>query len=225
MRSDHNNSRQWVFASLGTLLLCLTLVSTTTGCTNLLRTIVVLLHDPRIKPDYDIEKKKVALITTIDGISTSDASALVMANSFKTFIKHELKGKKVVFVDQEDVDRAFHDQPLDRPSFAQIGTQTGAECVVVINVKDLKLKRDKTLYQGSCECTVTVYEPNQGKGSVYQKEINDLVHPSSGKPITECTEAQFRGHYLGLLARRASRLFYKYDPSEDYALDAAASAL
>ena len=82
MRSDHNNSRQWVFASLGTLLLCLTLVSTTTGCTNLLRTLVVLLHDPRIKPDYDIEKKKVALITTIDGISTSDASALVMAISF-----------------------------------------------------------------------------------------------------------------------------------------------
>jgi hypothetical protein len=85
--------------------------------------------------------------------------------------------------------------------------------------------KDKTLYQGSCQCAVKVYEPDAGKSSVYQEEINDLVHPSGGKPITECTEAQFRGHYLSLLARRASRLFYKWDPNEDYAQDAAAAAL
>jgi hypothetical protein len=165
------------------------------------------------------------LITTIDGQATGDASALVMSNNFKGFIKHELKGKKVVFVDQEDVDRAFADQPLDQKNYAQIGSQTQADCVVVVNVKDLKLKQNKTLYQGSCECSVSVYEPDEGKSSVFHEEIHQLVHPSGGKPVTECTEAAFRGHYLSLLARRASRLFYKYDPSEDHAIDAAAASL
>jgi hypothetical protein len=147
-----------------------------------------------------------------------------MSNGFKAMIKSELK-KKVVFVDQEEVDRAFNDQPLEAKNFAEIASQTGADCVIFVDIKELKLKRDKTLYQGSCQCAVKVYEPQSGKASVYQEEINDLVHPSGGKPITECTEAQFRGHYLNLLARRASRLFYKWDPNEDYALDAAAAAL
>jgi hypothetical protein len=190
----------------------------------LIRTIVVLTHDSRVKPQYDIVKKRVALVTTVDGISTKDASALVMSNDFKKLIKSELK-KKVVFIDQEEVDRAFNDQPLESKNFAEIASQTGADCVIFVDIKDLKLKRDKTLYQGSCQCAVKVYEPDAGKSSVYQEEINDLVHPSGGKPITECTEAQFRSHYLSLLARRASRLFYKWDPNEDYAQDAAAAAL
>lgn len=215
-------AKHWAFASFWMLAIFGTLI-TTTGCTNLLKTLVVIFHDPRVKPEYQLDKKQVALITTVDGASTTDASALVMSNNFKAFIKHELKSKKIVFVDQEEVDRAFHDQPLDRKNYAEIATQTQADCVVVVNIKDLKLKRDKTLYQGSCECSVNVYEPEHGKGSVFQKEINDLIHPSSGKPITECTEAQFRGHYLSLLARRASRLFYKWDPNEDYALDAASA--
>lgn len=214
----------WFYASMWLMLVGLTL-GTTTGCTNLLRTLVVLLHDPRVKPEYELNKKKVALITTIDGQATGDASALVMSNNFKGFIKHELKGKKVVFIDQEDVDRAFADQPLDQKNYAQIGSQTQADCVVVVNVKDLKLKQNKTLYQGSCECSVSVYEPDEGKSSVFHEEINQLVHPTGGKPVTECTEATFRGHYLSLLARRASRLFYKYDPSEDHAIDAAAASL
>ncbi|MCE2799119.1 MAG: hypothetical protein LW724_06145 [Planctomycetaceae bacterium] len=221
-----NRSKQgyWVMACLWLMMLGLTLGSTT-GCTNLLRTLVVLLHDPRIKPEYDLTKKRVALITTVDGVAKGDASALVMANNFKGFIKHELKNKKVVFVDQEDVDRAFEDQPLDRKNYAEIGNQTDADCVVVIHIKDLKLKQNKTLYQGSCECSVSVYEPKEGKDSVFQEDINNLLHPSGGKPVTECTEAAFRGHYLSLLARRASRFFYKYDPSEDHALDAAAASL
>lgn len=224
MHSNRSKPGYWIFASLWIALFCLTL-SSTTGCTNLLRTLVVLLHDPRVKPEYELNKKRVALVTTIDGQSTNDASALVMSNNFKGFIKHELKNKKVVFVDQEDVDRAFQDQPLERKNFAEIGSQTDADCVIVINIKDLKLKPNKTLYQGSCECSVSVYEPAQGKSSVLHEDINDLLYPSGGKPVTECTEAQFRGHYLSMLARRASRLFYKYDPSEDHALDAAAASL
>lgn len=221
-----NRSKQgyWVMACLWLVMLGLTLGSTT-GCTNLLRTLVVLLHDPRVKPEYDITKKKVALITTVDGVAIEDPSALVMADNFKGYIKHELKNKKVVFVDQDDVDRAFKDQPLDRKNYAEIGNQTDADCVIVINIKDLKLKQNKTLYQGSCECSVRVYEPKEGKESVLQEEIRNFVHPSSGKPVTECTEPAFRGHYLALLARRASRLFYKYDPSEDHALDAATASI
>ena len=214
---------RWVLTSFAILSLCGALVSTS-GCTNLLRTIVVLAHDSRVKPQYDIVKKRVALVTTVDGMSTKDASALVMSNDFKKLIKSELK-KKVVFIDQEEVDRAFNDQPLESKNFAEIASQTNADCVIFVDIKDLKLKRDKTLYQGSCQCAVKVYEPDAGKSSVYQEEINDLVHPSGGKPITECTEAQFRSHYLSLLARRASRLFYKWDPNEDYAQDAAAAAL
>ena len=214
---------RWVLTSFAILSLCGALVSTS-GCTNLIRTIVVLTHDSRVKPQYDIVKKRVALVTTVDGISTKDASALVMSNDFKKLIKSELK-KKVVFIDQEEVDRAFNDQPLESKNFAEIASQTNADCVIFVDIKELKLKRDKTLYQGSCQCAVKVYEPDAGKSSVYQEEINDLVHPSGGKPITECTEAQFRGHYLSLLARRASRLFYKWDPNEDYAQDAAAAAL
>jgi len=214
----------WIYASCWALLLCLTLGSTT-GCTALIKTLVVLLHDPRVKPEYDLTKKRVALITTVDGMSPKDASAVVMTNNFKGFIKHELKGKKVTMVDQEDVDRAFEDQPMEHKNYAQIGSQTDADCVIVINIKDLKLKQSKTLYQGSCECSVRVYETDKGRECVLQEDINDLLYPTGGKPITECTEAQFRGHYLGLLARRASRLFYKYDPSEDHALDAAAAAL
>lgn len=215
--------RRWVLTSFAILSLCGALVSTS-GCTNLLRTLVVLTHDPNVKPEYDIVKKRVALVTTVDGISTKDASALVMSSGFKALIKSELK-KKVVFIDQEEVDRAFNDQPLESKNFAEIASQTGADCVIFVDIKDLKLKRDKTLYQGSCQCAVKVYEPDAGKSSVYQEEINDLVHPSGGKPITECTEVQFRGHYLSLLARRASRLFYKWDPNEDYAQDAAAASL
>ena len=223
---DFNRSKPsyWFYTALWIMLLGLTL-GTTTGCTSLIKTLVVLLHDPRVKPEYELNKKRVALITTIDGQVTGDASSLVMSNNFKGFIKHELKGKKVVFVDQEDVDRAYQDQPLDAKNYAQIGSQTQADCVVVVDVKGLKLKQDKTLYQGSCECSVAVYEPQQGKSSVFQEDIDNLVHPSGGKPVTECTEAAFRRHYLSLLARRASRLFYKYDPSEDHAIDAAAASL
>ncbi|MFN9348525.1 MAG: hypothetical protein ACK6DQ_18205, partial [Planctomycetota bacterium] len=64
----------WVMACLWLAMLGLTLGSTT-GCTNLLRTLVVLLHDPRVKPEYDITKKKVDLISTVDGLAIEDPSA------------------------------------------------------------------------------------------------------------------------------------------------------
>ena len=192
-----------------------------TGCTSLIKTLVVLLHDPRLPAEYDLKGKRVAVITTCDGISTEDASALVMQNQFKMFLKKELNSK-IDFINQQEVNRAFNDQPRERVNYAELANQIEAEHVVVIDIKNLKLKQGKTLYQGNCDCSVAVFVPEEGKKAVFTKDLGNFIHPSGGKPSTECTEAEFQRHYLGLLARQAARLFYKWDPSEDTALDAVA---
>ncbi len=197
-------------------------ILTSTGCTNLLKSLVVLLHDPRTPAEFDdLKNKKIAVITTSEGNSTSDASAIVMLESFKQVLAMNMK-KKISFASQEDTDRAFHDQPLEARNYSEICRQLNVDYVIAIDIRDLKLKDGPTLYQGSCKCKLAVYDPESDNRPVFAKDLSGFVHPGMGKPITDCSEAQFQGHYLNLLAWKAARTFYKWDPMEEAVLDATA---
>jgi hypothetical protein len=193
-----------------------------TGCTNLIKSLVVLLHDPRTPAEFDdLKNKSIAVITTSEGSSTSDASAIVMTQHFKNFLSNNLK-KKITFASQEDANRAFHDQPFEGRNYADIARQLEVDYVIAIDISNLKLKDGPTLYQGNCDCKLAVYDPEQGNRPVFTKDLSGFIQPGMGKPITDCTEAQFQGHYLGLLAWKAARIFYKWDPVEEAVLDATA---
>jgi hypothetical protein len=108
---------------------------------------------------------------------------------------------------------------------AVVGSRSGADYVVNVDVSDLKLKEGKTLYKGRSSSTVTVYKSGEGKGPVFRKSLPEFVYPQTGAPVTDYDEATFQRIYLTTLANRIARIFYPYDPSTDVAIDAAISSV
>lgn len=200
------------------------MLAANTGCVRMMANMIYMIKGNDAPAEFkELEEKKVAVLVSTNGVHASDATCLLMARNITMLLSGKVK--KIQMVSPDEVDRLVQDVQLGQVDPAVIGSRSGADYVVNVDVSDLKLKEGKTLYKGRSSSTVTVYKSGEGKGPVFRKSLPEFVYPQTGAPVTDYDEATFQRIYLTTLANRIARIFYPYDPSTDVAIDAAISSV
>jgi hypothetical protein len=193
----------------------------TTGCARHIGTLMYLIKGRDLPAEYaELEGKRVAVVVNSESGSNMDATAIIMARAVHSLLEKNVE--KVQMVNPEEVDHVVNDQPPGEKSMSRIGRQLEVDYVVFIEIKNMKVRDGVTLYRGTSDSFVAVYQVDKGDRSVFKKEFPSFVYPSTGMPSTDMDETSFRRMYLGILAARVARTFYKYDPNIDFGHDAAA---
>lgn len=204
--------------ALGLLMLVLN-----AGCVRALANAIYVIKGRDNPAEFDgLIAKKVAILVSSNGVHTSDASNILLARNITLAL--QTKVKKIQMVSLDEIDRLIQTQQLGKVNPIEIGERVGADMVIDINIEDLKLYEGKTLYKGRSSVNVTTYQIKPTSEVVFRKMIPDFVFPQTGVPVTDSDEATFRRFYLMNVAERVARLFYPYDPINDFARDASAAS-
>lgn len=130
---------------------------------------------------------------------------------------------KVEMVDSREVDKWMDES--DWGDFKDLGKAVKADRLVVIDMAHFDLYKGKTLYQGSADVEITVYDMTaSGDAILWQEPMGNVLFPhNSAIPAQDKPEQQFQREYVEVLARKIAVYFYKHDPHADFALDALAN--
>ncbi len=194
-----------------------------TGCISFMANLMHAIHGNMAPAEYDgLENKRVALICTTDEGLRSNATNTILTNSLHAALGMNVED--IELVRQSEVDKWMESGRHDAFDYVEIGKGVDANRVLVVQISNLKLKNGQTLYRGSADIQVTVYNVEDGNIH-YRKQIPDFAFPNSGgKPVTETTETKFRSFFLAVVTRKIAGLFYPVDATADYALDATVSS-
>jgi hypothetical protein len=112
----------------------------------------------------------------------------------------------------------------DWGDFQELAEAVHANKVVHIELDNFELYKGKTLYQGSADVTVKVYDmKNRGKVE-WEKKLGELLYPTnSGIPAQDKPVQQFEHEFVAIVAENIAINFYKHDPHASFAIDAMAN--
>lgn len=209
--------------SLAWVCLALTLLATSTGCINLAANLIHAIQGNNRPAEFDgLKEKRVAVVVATDSGLSTDASSKMMSSQIEALLNSNVK--KVDVVRGEEVAKWLDAHGWNDSDYVEIGKGVEADLVVAVDVKKLTLKNGATLYRGQSDITVSVYDVKSDGKIMYRKQIPEFAFPNlGGTPVTDTSEAKFRGAYLALIARTASGLFYEVEATSDFALDATSS--
>jgi hypothetical protein len=210
---------------LKTLFVCLafTLLATTTGCINLAANLIHAIQGNNRPAEFEgLKDHRVAIVVATDSGLSVDSSSSMIASQIAATLNSNIK--KVDIVRQEEVAKWLDAHGWTDSDYLEIGKGVDAQLVLTVDVKKLTLKNGATLYRGQSDITVSVYDVESDGKILYRKQIPEFAFPNlGGTPITDTSEAKFRGAYLALIARTVSGLFYEVEATSDFALDATSS--
>lgn len=168
----------------------------------------------------ELEDSSVAVVTSTESSHyKDDVAAQILSKSVGAILTQEVK--KVRLVRHSEIDQWRDRVGWETVDFIALGKAVEADKVVAIDLNNLKLREGSTLYRGSADVVVTVYDVASGT-VVYSQEIDDYTYPrTAGQHVSETTEARFRKAYLGMLSKEVGRAFHPYDFSDTFALDGA----
>jgi hypothetical protein len=184
----------------------------------------LLIYGTELPADFkDLQGKRVAVaVVTPSGIQ-NDIPGVLLSRQLNALLAANVK--KISMVDAQEVEQVARDLPSGSPDMIKLGKRLDAEYLVAVQLSDLRLDDGPTLYKGSCKCTVSVYEIDEGEAPVFVKDHSNFAAPASGISKTAMDENKFQGVYLGLLAKFIAMSFHPHERGADIAIDAAFHSL
>ncbi len=129
---------------------------------------------------------------------------------------------KIEMVDPREVDKWLDES--DWGDFLELGRAVKADRLVVIDLAHFDLYKGKTLYQGSAEVNLTVYDMTERDEIAWEHSLGDVLFPqNSAVPVQDKPVKQFQREYVDILATQIAVYFYKHDPNASFAMDALAN--
>ena len=117
------------------------------------------------------------------------------------------------WIDQEDWD-----------NFKEIGAAVKATRIVYIELDDFDLYKGKTLYQGTADVTLTVYDVTNRDKEMFSRRLGQVLFPrNSGIPAADKSVQEFERQFVQVISTQVAEYFYQHDPNATYALDAMAN--
>jgi hypothetical protein len=131
--------------------------------------------------------------------------------------------KNVDVVSPREVDNWIDKE--DWENFKELGRNVKATRVVYIELDNFDLYRGKTLYQGTADVNLTVYDMSVSGGKdVFNRQIGQILFPkNSGIPAADKPVQQFEKQFVEVVSQQISEYFYKHNPNAGFALDAASN--
>jgi len=193
------------------------------GCVGALSTLAYWIKGTNIDAEFDgLEGKKVVVVCRpvadltyrthlVNRDLAREVSRLLQANV-----------PKIQVIPQREVVE-WLDENGDWDHYGEVGQALGADMVVGIDLRDFNLLLDQTLYQGTANVSIVVYDCARDAEPIFEKEPPQTVYPPNvGIPVSERQERQFSREFVLVLAEEIGRCFYDHDAHADYAMDAKA---
>lgn len=209
--------------SLGSCIIVATLITgvgLNVGCVKFAANMLYAIRGNDLPAEYPgLSGQRVAVICSVDGAVASEASGSMLTSFINGHLVRNLP--KATIIGQEEVEKWLEIEGWSGNDAMAIGKGVKADFVVSVQVSDLRLREGATLYRGSCDIRVAVYDINSEGRIVFSKEISEHAYPKvGGTPISDTTETKFRSAYLQVVAHKVAGIFYPSDPTFEYALDA-----
>ncbi len=206
-----------------TLWLCLILLPIALpGCAQVAGLIYAVKGNTRPAEYKGLSGKNVAIVCGAETGLRTDESANMLCLFVQTTLEREVKGIK--FVQREEIAQWINDNDKESVDYLSMGKKVGAEQLLKIDLKNVKMREGTTLYRGTADIAVTVYDVSSGK-AVYHKELPQFAYPKvASASVMDTSEAKFRGAFISMAAQKISSLFYAADATSEYALDATVSS-
>lgn len=201
------------------LLACLML--TQPGCLGITSNLMHMVGADMIPPQFEgLEENRLVIVTSTESSHyKDDVSAQILSKSVGAILTQKVDDVKLVR--QSEIDQWRDRFGWENNDLVALGKEVEADKVVAIELDNVKLRDGKSMFRGSADVVVTVYDCETGD-ELYRREMDDYTFPrTAGQHITETTEANFRKVYLGMLASEIGRSFHAYDLSDTFALDGA----
>lgn len=226
MSSLFSWNRQHGSLSPGTMFILIALlvgVIANSGCVRFAANMIHAIRGNDLPAEYGgLAGQRVAVICSVDGSVASEASGSMLTSFINSLLVKNLP--KSTVIGQEEVERWMEIEGWSGNDALAIGKGVKADQVVSVQVTDLKLREGSTLYRGSCDIRVSVYDIKADGRLAFVKNIPEHSYPRiGGTPISDTTETKFRSAYLQVVAHKIAGLFYPSDPTFEYALDATAA--
>lgn len=212
---------------LSLALAALTLVPST-GCLHLLLATGIYMFDGgnRVDPECEVllEKPRKRVVVFCRQPASQEfrhaGASRQIASKVSGLLVDNLE-KKVEVVPQRQVDQWIDENDSD--DFAELGKAVKADIVLEIDLSHFELFAGQTVYQGSTDVTLNVYDMKQNGSLLWTKEMGEFRYPVhapiaiQGKSVSD-----FQREYVTILSDAIGKHFYKHDPHADFALDALA---
>lgn len=125
-------------------------------------------------------------------------------------------------VSPQEVDNWVDEQ--DWENFKDLGRSVKATRIVYIELDDFDLYKGKTLYQGTADVSVTVYDMKEKGKLLWERRLGQVLFPkNSGIPASDKPVQQFEREFVEVVSRQVAQHFYKHSANADWALDSTAN--
>jgi hypothetical protein len=135
-------------------------------------------------------------------------------------LEQNVKGIEVV--SPREVDNWVDEQ--DWENFKDLGRSVKATRIVYIELDDFDLYKGATLYQGTADVAVSVYDMEDKDRLVWDRRLGQILFPrNSGIPASDKPVQVFERQFVEVLSTQIAEHFYKHNPNAEFALDAVAN--
>ncbi len=175
----------------------------------------------KIKADFKgLEGKRVAVVCVSNSSSYGPNTVCTMLErSVASILQKEVKN--IEMIRQGEVADWIDNSDWDQLDYREIGLGVEAEMVLAIDLDGFSLHEGRTLYKGTANVTITVYDMEDGGNVAFREEITDFTFPRTGaRHTTEISEPKFRRLFVMVLARNIAKYFHAYNIEDDIATDA-----
>ena len=191
------------------------------GCVGLAAQIMYVIHGDKVEAEYEgLEEKRVAVVCVANRSAYgSGGEADALARMVAVLLQKEIKDIEIV--SHTEINNWKDTADWDEIDYRAVGRGVKAQRLIAIDVKSLSYYDGQTLYKGSADLTVTVYDMEKGGTIAWSKDMPDFQFPQhGGRPVTDMVESKFQKDFLSILAKDIGRCFYPYDRIEKVGLDA-----
>lgn len=211
---------RWAVASCAALL-----CAASTGCIHtLLATSIYMWQGGNVVPaECDaLEKERVVVLCRPPASYEyrNAGAARAIGARVSEMLEKNVKGIEVV--SPKEVDNWVDEQ--DWENFKDLGRSVKATRIVYIELDDFDLFKGKTLYQGTADVSISVYDMEDRDKLIWDRRLGQVLFPrNSGIPASDKPAAAFERQFVEIVSTQIAEHFYKHNPNADYALDAVAN--
>lgn len=198
-----------------------TILVSSTGCIGGIAQLIYVIRGHKSPAAFKgLEGKKVAVVVLSDE-SAYGADTLTYTVGKTISINLSQYVKNIEVVPPSRIEDWIDNNGFNESRFVEIGKGVDAQMVVAVEIGSYTIHDGATLYKGSSNLSVTVYDIENNGQVMFSRGPNEYTFPKNGRPAIQTSDRQFEQLYLAKLTKHVSQLFYPHDQLESVAEDAA----
>ena len=205
-------ARSWILRRIAVLAVLIAVLPVV-GCTNLLFTVAYMIKGTDVDPDFaELKGKKVAVVcrplTTLQYSNPNIGRDL--AEQITLLLQQQVP--KIHTIDQRKIAKWTDEHAWEE--FPEVGKAVKADMVVGIDLESFDIYQGQTLYQGTANATIHVYDCTKHGKQVFHKSIPQVKYPpNSAVAVSDRSgPADFTHEFELVLSNNIARYFFATIP-------------